>query len=228
MSASKKATAEKKKPMASKGLEEFYPGLKRYCRFLAQSSWDGDDLAQEVASKAFSYYQEDDISAALLNKMAYHQWIDTVRKRKHEVVGVSEDLSKCDDNLRQDTIMDTVTSLIEKLTPKQAVIFVLKEGFCYQANEIAGIIGTTEMAVKSSLHRAKKRLDRNNFLHSVKPFWQEDDQRLLNDLLYQSLLEGDPEILLESIAYIPTVAEPPKLAISKHSFAPLNCMYSAA
>jgi DNA-directed RNA polymerase specialized sigma24 family protein len=62
---------------------EYYPKLQRYCRFLAQDIWDGDDIAQETFLKALKYnpYQQK-MSSALLNKIAYHHWIDLTRKRK--------------------------------------------------------------------------------------------------------------------------------------------------
>lgn len=228
MTASKGAAVKQMKSVTNKGLEELYPGLKRYCRFLAQNSWDGDDLAQEVASKAFDFYKVGEISAALLNKIAYHQWIDTLRKRKYEMVGIDGEISLHDEKSRQDTILDTVKILIERLTPKQSVIFVLKEGFCYQAKEIAEILGTNETAVKSSLHRAKKRLEKSHTFHTVDSFWQEDEQRLLCDLMYQSLQEGDPEIFLEWISTVRSEAGTLKLANSKPSYSPLGTMCSAA
>ena len=73
------------------GVMGYYQNLKRYCRFLTQSSWDGDDLLQEVTAKAIRHYQPSQISSALLKKMAYHHWIDTVRKRSREITGIPED-----------------------------------------------------------------------------------------------------------------------------------------
>lgn len=62
---------------------EYYPKLQRYCHFLAQNQWDGDDIAQETILKALKHYTLDEkMSSALLNKMAYNHWIDQIRKRK--------------------------------------------------------------------------------------------------------------------------------------------------
>ena len=65
-------------------LDEYYLKLKKYCHFLTQSKWDGDDLAQEAMIKAISYYSQERITPALLNKIAHNHWLDTLRKRKNE------------------------------------------------------------------------------------------------------------------------------------------------
>lgn len=64
-------------------LREVYPELLRFCRFLTQNNWDGDDLAQETVLKAMQGYgKKTEITTALLKTIARHSWIDTIRKRK--------------------------------------------------------------------------------------------------------------------------------------------------
>lgn len=212
----------------SKKLIQMYPGLQQYCRFLSRNSWDGDDLAQEAIIKAAHSYHQSEISSALLNKIAYHHWIDTLRKRKHEVVGILHNESVSNEKSQPDGLIDTVKLLMNHLTPKQAVIFMLKEAFRYQSKEIADLLDTTEMAVKSSLHRAKKRLDKKETLHSVHIYWDEKEKHLLFDLLYQSLQAEDPKILVDRISELPSLADVSKLAKVTHSSSPLNSFCMAA
>jgi RNA polymerase sigma factor (sigma-70 family) len=213
----------------NKNLWDYYPGLQRYCRFLSRNQWDGDDLAQETMIKASQFYQSSQISSALLNKIAYHQWIDMLRKREHEVVGIPHRLSEKFEKTQTDSLMDTVKTLMDLLTPKQAVILMLKEAFCYQSKEIANLLETTEMAVKSTLHRAKKRLSREDSLHSVDTFWDENEKQLLFDLLYQSLQNDDPQELIERIPEISSLVEVPSSSFrSIHSRSPLNTYSLAA
>lgn len=209
-------------------LNQLYPGLQKYSRFLAQNKWEADDLVQEAFLKALQYYRPSEISSALLNKIAYHYWIDIVRKRKHEVIGVLEDISERNHTSNPAELLDTVKLLMSHLTPKQAVIFMLKEAFGYQAREIAGLLETTEMAVKSSLHRAKKRFEKETPLQAVNSYWSEDDRELLHNLFYKSLQAEDPAILIDCISKIPSLAEVPKLAKQKHSGLPLNLSCMAA
>ena len=209
--------------------DEFYPKLQKYCYFLAQNKFDGDDLVQEAMIKAVTYYNQEKITSALLNKIAYNHWVDLVRKRKmekmmHEKIGDVANLSTVE-------TFQSVDLLMNQFTPRQAIIFLLKEAFQYQVKEIAEILSTTEMAVKASLHRAKKRLENhkdNPF--SLESFWDEEERDQLEELFTESLTNQDPTVLIEAIPSIITAAEVPKV-ISKINFqsrAPLSTLCMAA
>ncbi|MFT9597794.1 sigma-70 family RNA polymerase sigma factor [Mesobacillus sp.] len=205
------------------GIMDHYQNLKRYCRFLTQSSWDGDDLVQEVTVKAIRHYDSSQVSSALLKKMAYNHWIDTVRKRSREITGIPEEL----ESITQGNVMDTVETVMSKLTPKQAVIFVLKEAFRFQSGEIAELMETTEMAVKAALHRARKRLESKGSLREVGQELNEEEEKLLSDLLCESLQSEDPTVLLENIQEIPSLA-PCSPEMSLHARSPLSSFKMAA
>lgn len=209
-------------------LAQLIPGLQRYCHFLSRNQWDGDDLAQEAIIKASQKYQPSEVSSALLNKIAYHHWVDTLRKRENEVIGIPNQLSEDQVQTHPDTLIDTVTLLLNQLTPKQAVIMMLKEAFCYQSKEIAHVLDTTETAVKSILHRAKNRLNNDEAIHTVQTFWDENEKQLLFDLFYTCLRADDPKVLIDRIHEIPSLAEVPKLYKLKHSRSPLNSFCLAA
>lgn len=67
-------------------LDEVYPELLRFCRFLTQNNWDGDDLAQDTIMKAMRVYgKKKGLTPALLKTIARHSWIDTIRKRKRKL-----------------------------------------------------------------------------------------------------------------------------------------------
>jgi RNA polymerase sigma factor (sigma-70 family) len=214
----------KMKTAEDTGVMDHYHSLKRYCRFLTQNSWDGDDLVQEVSLKAIRHYEASQISSALLKKMAYNHWVDKVRKHSREITGIPENLVA----FTQGNVMNTVEMVMSKLTPKQAVIFILKEAFRFQSREIAELIGTTEMAVKAALHRARKRLERDNYnLREVDQELSEEEEKLLSDLLCESLQSEDPTVLLENIQQIPALA-PCSPEMSLHSRSPLSTFKMAA
>lgn len=200
----------------SNQLYQLYPGLLRYCRFLAKNKWDADDLVQDSVLKAIQHYHSSEVSPALLNKIAYHQWIDTIRKRNRELVGIIEEPLSMADLINTDELLDTVKLLVNNLTPKQAIIFLLKESFRYQAKEIAELLDTSEMAVKALIHRTRKRLD-NESMHSVDSYWCEEEREMLGNLIYQSLQSEDPSILIEYVSDIPSLANVPKLAEKSYS-----------
>ncbi len=205
------------------GIMLHYKSLQQYCRFLTQSSWDGDDLVQEVTVKAMRHYESSQISSALLKKIAYHQWVDTIRKQSREITGIPENLA----SFTQGSVRDTVEMVMSKLTPKQAVIFILKKAFLFQTREIAELMGSTEMAIKAAVHRARKRLDRDGSLREVDQELNEDEEKLLSDLLCESLQTEDPTVLLENLQEIPALA-PCSPEMFWHSCSPLSTFKMAA
>jgi RNA polymerase sigma factor (sigma-70 family) len=212
---------------AEKGEEafwiEYYPKLQRYCRFLAQNSWDGDDIAQETFLKSLKYnpYQQK-MSLALLNKIAYHHWIDLTRKRKNESIEANPEICDTVNDQKVDDITASVELLLKRFTPKQAIIYLLKEAFQYQAKEIADILDSTEMAVKSILHRAKKRLETSQEADS---FWNEEEREQLSELFYEALKMQDPTILIKSI---PTLKSIMDANLVSRNYTPSSTLYMAA
>ncbi|MEH7013505.1 sigma factor-like helix-turn-helix DNA-binding protein [Neobacillus niacini] len=194
---------------------EYYPKLQRYCHFLAQNKWDGEDIAQEVYLKARKYSTaKHKMTSALVNKIAYNHWIDVVRKRKNESTHINHDFSSHLAASQLDDRLNSVELLLKHFTPKQAVIFMLKEAFQYQSKEIAAVLGTTEMAIKSNLNRAKKRLEKINETDRCFPmelFWDEEEREKLADLFNESLKVQDPSVLIDSLSSFKSVIDVPQL-----------------
>ncbi|MBY0097960.1 sigma-70 family RNA polymerase sigma factor [Mesobacillus maritimus] len=208
-------------------LEQLYRGLRRYCHFLAQNQWDGDDLVQEAMTKAIKHYSNTEITPSLLNKIAYHKWIDLIRKRKREVIGIEQEIASMETETAVEGLMDSVNSLINQLTAKQAVIFTLKEGFRFQLKEIADLLDSSEMAIKSTLFRARQTLARESKMQPVKPISEENEQILLYELIYRSLQTDDPQVLIDNLKDIPSLLEVPVQKKPTPTQTPLN-FYSMA
>jgi RNA polymerase sigma factor (sigma-70 family) len=210
-------------------LDELYLTLKKYCYFLTKNKWDGEDLAQQTMLKAMENYTKE-ITQPLLKKIAYHQWIDTTRRRKKVLL---EEIPERTNKLGFESIFYIKDFLIKSLTPKQLVIYVLKEGFEYQSKEIAEILGMSEMAIKSVLFRARKQVEKRKNEEDEEiydPYWEEIDAELLSTVIYETLLFNDPSTLIKQIQLFPSLANtvhPPKLAIfTQNSHSPTNSFYS--
>lgn len=185
--------------------EEHYPKLQRYCQFLAQNYWDGEEIAQETFLKALKYPNP---TSALLNKIAYHHWIDIHRKRKFESLDLEETTKTQVDQFSFEKAAESVELLVKKFTPKQAVIFLLKEAFQYQSKEIAELLETSETAIKAILHRAKQRLEKDI---SVETFWDEKERKRLGKLFFEALINQDPSILIVSLPTFRSIQDVPKM-----------------
>lgn len=214
---------------------ENYPKLQRYCQFLARNRWDGDDIAQETYVKALRYGNQQKLTSALLNKIAYNHWVDSLRKRKNEEVEADPDFAHKALTNQLDETRDSVELLLKNFTPNQAVIFLLKEGFQYQLKEIAEIFHSTETSVKSNLHRAKKRLEKakeEKQNDSVDSYWDEEERELLTEIFYEALKNQDPAILIQSISSRTRKSNVPKLVTrkfpSKPKYTPSSTLCMAA
>ncbi|RFB18536.1 RNA polymerase sigma factor [Bacillus sp. HNG] len=188
-------------------LHEVYPILRRYCQFISQNSWDGEDLVQESLVKAWKHYRHHPtISAALINKIAKNVWIDTVRKRSKESLdGIPDD--GYDESVQIEERFEAVQQLINKLTPKQAVIFVLKEGFQFQLSEIAKLLNTNETAVKAAIYRAKQKMEKKEEIPLIEQYWTEEDREQIQKVLHESLNTQDPTILIRTIPSIRSLSK---------------------
>jgi RNA polymerase sigma factor (sigma-70 family) len=184
-------------------IEEWYPKLHRYCQFISQNKWDGEDLAQESFLKAWMHYKhQPQVSTALVNKIAHNQWIDTIRKRKKESLeNIPEDVHhEIDPIINRYEVIQLV---LTKLTPKQAVMLVLKEGFQYQITEIAEVLDTSESAVKAAIFRAKQRMAKADDINPlIDQYWGQNDREELEQILHESFRTQDPSIIIQSIPNI--------------------------
>ncbi|WP_159081784.1 sigma factor-like helix-turn-helix DNA-binding protein [Paenibacillus sp. CAA11] len=199
-------------------LNELYPKLRRYCQFLTQSTWDGEEIAQETLFKAWLHYKhQPEISMAVLHRIAQNEWIDTVRKRSTEPLEAGSEYIY-DESKQIENRFEVIHKLVNKLTPKQAVMFALKEGFRFQINEISEIFNTTETAVKAVIYRAKQRLkitESHKTNIPIEQHWEIEDYEQIQNILHESFKAQDPSILINSIPYI-------------HSLYPSSTLYMAA
>lgn len=206
-------------------LQELYPKLRRYCQFISQNGWDRDDLVQESLIKAWQHYKHlPEIPSALLNKIARNEWIDTVRKRKKESIEAIPEHSFNEAKQIEDRD-DVIQKLMSQLTPKQAVMFALKEGFQFQLSEIAELFKTTETAVKATIFRAKQRLEKQAATGTnpfIKQYWAFEDLQKIERLLYQSFKNQDPTILITAIPKIRSLTKGSDFTCSLHRSRPFH------
>ncbi|WP_171909178.1 RNA polymerase sigma factor [Paenibacillus sp. GP183] len=106
------------------------PGLRRYCRHLAGSEWDGDDLFQETMIKAFRRFRrwpERELSKPYMYRIAANAWFDICRRRKTaflpEILADQGDQSYSE--WSKYDIRESLEVLMDELEPRQAALIVL-------------------------------------------------------------------------------------------------------
>jgi RNA polymerase sigma-70 factor (ECF subfamily) len=143
--------------------EPLRPDLYRYCRYLARSPWEADDLVQETLMRSFvalgQLHQPVHNPRAWLLRVASNLWLKEVRDARKVAAEPSAmpEAGTLPTPDRQDT-REAVGALIATLSPQERAAVVLVEAFDLTLNEAAEVLSTSVGAVKSALHRGRGKL----------------------------------------------------------------------
>ncbi|KOR90129.1 sigma-70 family RNA polymerase sigma factor [Paenibacillus solani] len=198
-------------PSADLSLEELNATLHRYCLSLTNSLWDSDDLVQDTWIKALEHMkQQNHVNPeALLLRIAKNTWIDRVRRDQTYRRILDEKLEQVlpkEETLNEDTNLNIEFAfqwLLERLSPLQRTVLLLRDVYGYSVSETASILKTTEGAVKAALHRAHKELQ------SLDPVEEElvlavpeEEELILNiQALAEAYQSGDVEAVVRLIQW---------------------------
>lgn len=142
----------------------FFGEMRGWCTSLAGSAWDGDDLFQNSMIKLYRAWvrrPSRPITKAYLYRIVSNTWIDGHRKVSiDETVTDSMERFAGEEGKKQtaDRLTEAMKVLIEELSAKQRLIFLLIAGMDYRAAEAAEMIGESESNVRVIYHRARKKL----------------------------------------------------------------------
>lgn len=207
-----RGTLRKESESEGQELNELMDKLLHYCLFLTKNRWDGEDLCQESICRALKHYPDQEKwNPPLLKKMAYHAWIDKVRKLNKEMLGDVPDQSG-EENPEGDG--DVFEMLLKTLTPKQLITLVLKEAFQYKIHEVADLLGMTETSVKALLKRTRARLEKRSDdeeSRSSIEYWEEYSQEDVMTLLQESIKSQDPSELIDQLPDLISGQSAPKM-----------------
>lgn len=207
-----RGTLRKESESEGQELNELMDKLLHYCLFLTKNRWDGEDLCQESICRALKHYPDQEKwNPPLLKKMAYHAWIDKVRKLNKEMLGDVPDQSG-EENPEGDG--DVFEMLLKTLTPKQLITLVLKEAFQYKIHEVADLLGMTETSVKALLKRTRARLEKRSDdeeSRSTIEYWEEYSQEDVMTLLQESIQTQDPSRLIDQLPDLISEQSAPKM-----------------
>lgn len=194
--------------MDTRHLQELGKTLQRYCLSLTRSRFDADDLAQETWAKALGYrkFTISPNPEALLLRIAKNTWIDASRRqgsliRAMERSGAASDSASAAATLEELSGLElTFQALLAHLSPPQRTAWALRDVLGYSAAESAGLLATTEGAVKAALHRARQALSkvREELIQHEGPALPQDaDYRGYLRALAEAYEQGQIPVLLE-------------------------------
>ncbi|MEO3782643.1 sigma-70 family RNA polymerase sigma factor [Actinocorallia sp. B10E7] len=160
--------------MDARTIEQFEASRSRLASLayrLLGSAADAEDSVQD----AFLRWQAADrdrieVPEAWLTKIVTNLCLDRLRSaraRRERAVGawLPEPLLDGDPMLgpadtfeQRESVSLAVLILMERLSPHERAVYVLREAFSYSHAEIAGILDITESASQQHLHRARRRV----------------------------------------------------------------------
>jgi RNA polymerase sigma-70 factor, ECF subfamily len=138
------------------------PELFRYCRSLAGSVWDAEDLLQDTLMRAFARLsqasQPIENARAYLFKIASNLWIDRYRSKREFASEEMPEAAQPDLPLPHE-IRDAAAQLVAQLPPVERAAVLLKDVFDLTLEETATALDSTVGAVKAALHRGRAKLN---------------------------------------------------------------------
>ncbi|MER6346563.1 sigma-70 family RNA polymerase sigma factor [Streptomyces sp. NPDC001595] len=160
--------------MDSTDMDRFEAGRNRLASLayrLLGSATDAEDAVQD----AFLHWQAADrqrieVPEAWLTKVVTNLCLDRLRSaqfRRERAAGawLPEPLLDGDPMLgpadtfeQRESVSLAVLTLMERLSPFERAVYVLREAFSFSHAEIAGILDITESASQQHLHRARRRI----------------------------------------------------------------------
>ncbi|MGV9457188.1 sigma-70 family RNA polymerase sigma factor [Streptomyces sp. NPDC003635] len=131
--------------------------------------------AEDAVQEAFLHWQAADrqliqVPEAWLTKVVTNLCLDQLRSaraRRERAVGVwlpeplldgDSVLGPADTFEQRESVSLAVLTLMERLSPAERAVYVLREAFSYSHAEIAEILDVTEPASQQHLHRARRRV----------------------------------------------------------------------
>ncbi|TFE29441.1 RNA polymerase sigma factor [Cohnella luojiensis] len=188
----------------SRKVERLQHTLKRYCLSLTESPWDAEDLAQDAwlkAINAISSFDHRNLEAYLL-RIAKNTWIDHTRRKTTltRILKAERPITLLPDNGIVEIEL-AFQALIKHLSPHQLAVFLLRDVFEYSIAETAGMLETTDGAIKAALHRARLMLPTvmNEIEKGLLPLPEDENLKTFLRILATAYHAGDMNTMIELI-----------------------------
>jgi len=185
-------------------LLELQKALIRYCYSLTESVWDAEDLAQETCLKSMNVLNGAQSHAnplAYVLRIARNTWIDQARKNR-TAARIMEQLipvETTDADATHAEIEEAFDVLFQHLSPLQRTVLLLREVYGFTSVETAGLLKTTDGAIKAALRRARSSLDlmKASCMEEKKPTLCDEDKKAFLRAYISAFRLGEVQLLLQ-------------------------------
>lgn len=150
----------------------FQDSVFNFCYRMLGESGEAEDASQETFIRVHKNLHRYDVARSFktwLLSIASNHCIDRLRKRRMQYVSLDDEptaaalaLSSSDPSPEQATLQvelsDAIQELLQQLDEHYRLAVIYRYWYEFSYAEIAKEMGTTESAIKSRLHRARKKL----------------------------------------------------------------------
>ena len=165
--------------------------------------------AEDVVQEAFLRWHRTPVDTiespgawltTVVTRLALNQ-LQSSRARREAYVGpwLPEPLLTAEDRLSDDPaeLSDSLSiaflTLLERLSPRERAVFLLRDVFGYEYGEIATMVELTEANCRQVFHRAKRRLDERRRRFAANP----ETHRALLQSFAHAVNDGDVDAVVE-------------------------------
>jgi len=153
----------------SRLVDAYQRAVFNMCYRMSGNAEDAEDAAQETFLRAFKSMRRYDLNrpfSTWILSIAAHYCIDQVRRRRFQIVSIEDlpvpDLPDLAPGIEKSLSMkedqQRVRLLLQSLEPTDRAAVVMYYWYDFSYDEISRALSLTESAVKSRLHRARRRM----------------------------------------------------------------------
>lgn len=182
------------------------------------STMEAEDVVQEVYIR-FSQVDMDTITShkyyltTITTRLCINQ-LKSARTQRETYMGMwlpepilTENQTELTNPSQRATIYDTISMafmvMIERLTPAERAVFLLREIFDYEYGEIATVLDKSEATCRKILSRAKKHIQDNRSRFDTQPDQHEQLLKQFMTTVEQGDLEGLVTMLADDVVLLP-------------------------
>ncbi|MDQ0888033.1 RNA polymerase sigma-70 factor (TIGR02957 family) [Paenibacillus sp. V4I9] len=199
---------------SSNTIEDLYKTYKPHLFSIAYrmlgSRSDAEDMVQDLFISIHGYLN-DNINniKSYLSKMMINRCLNelkSARKKRISYVGnwlpeptvQFEDHSPLDSVERHDTISYAFLILMEKLTPLERAVFILREVFAYEHSEIGEMVNKSEVNCRKIFSRVKKKVDLSSQKDEKLSLHLQEEKELVNRFI-SAISNGNIQPLVDML-----------------------------
>jgi len=187
-------------------MEEYRKMLFPYAYNILGSAEDARDAVQDTLLRHLSVERQgiDNVAGYLVKSVVNHS-INLKNRRKKftdQPVWLPEPVAtqQADAGLHATDILSySMMILLERLSPKERAVFILKEAFGYSHEEIAEVLSDTEENSRKLLSRAKLKLHEHKQPGFAAPSWPVEFIQQYIDVIRERDMTGLEKLLGEGI-----------------------------